>query len=97
SVLFPTKARLAHDAEFYFRADRFFIHDGAAIISNEEQNERIVQLSYPGGKLLWSYGHPGQTGSEAGYLHEPADAYLWKNGNVSVADAQNCRVLIVSP
>jgi outer membrane protein assembly factor BamB len=94
---FPSKAHPAPPGGFYFPDDAFFIHGGTAIISNEEQNERIVQLSYPGGKLLWSYGHPGQTGSEAGYLHEPDDAYLWKNGNVSVADAQNCRVLIVSP
>lgn len=94
---FPSKAHPAPPGGFYFPDDAFFIHGGSAIISNEEQNERIVQLSYPGGKLLWSYGHPGQAGSEAGYLHEPDDAYLWKNGNVSVADAQNCRVLIVSP
>jgi len=94
---YPSKAHPAPPGGFYFPDDAFFIHGGAGIISNEEQNERIVQLSYPGGKLLWSYGHPGQAGSEAGYLHEPDDAYLWKNGNVSVADAQNCRVLIVSP
>lgn len=94
---FPSKAHPAPPGGFYFPDDAFFIHGGTGIISNEEQNERIVQLSYPAGKLLWSYGHPGQTGSEPGYLHEPDDAYLAKNGNVSVADAQNCRVLIVSP
>jgi N-acetylneuraminic acid mutarotase len=94
---FPSKAHPAPPGGFYFPDDAFFIHGGTGIISNEEQNERIVQLSYPAGKLLWSYGHPGQTGSAPGYLHEPDDAYLLKNGNVSVADAQNCRVLIVSP
>lgn len=94
---FPSKAHPAPPGGFYFPDDAFFIHGGTGIISNEEQNERIVQLSYPSGKLLWSYGHPGQTGSEPGYLHEPDDAYLLKNGNVSVADAQNCRVLIISP
>jgi outer membrane protein assembly factor BamB len=94
---FPSKAHPAPPGGFYFPDDAFFIHGGSGIISNEEQNERIVQLAYPGGKLLWSYGHPGQTGSAPGYLHEPDDAYLAKNGNVSVADAQNCRVLIVSP
>ena len=81
---------------FYFPDDAFFIHGGTGIISNEEQNERIVQLSFPAGKLLWSYGHPGVTGSEPGYLHEPDDAYLLKDGTVSVADAQNCRVLLIS-
>lgn len=94
---FPSKAHPAPPGGFYFPDDAFFIHHGTGIISNEEQNERIVQLSYPSGKLLWSYGHPGVTGSEPGYLHEPDDAYLLKNGNVSVADAQNCRILLISP
>lgn len=94
---YPSKAHPAPPGGFYFPDDAFFTHGGSQIISNEEENERIVQLSFPSGKLLWSYGHPGQTGSEPGYLHEPDDAYLLKNGNVSVADAQNCRILIISP
>ena len=94
---FPSKAHPAPPGGFYFPDDAFFIHGGHGIISNEEQNERIVQLAYPSGKLLWSYGHPGVTGSEPGYLHEPDDAYLLRNGDVTVADAQNCRVLRISP
>ena len=57
---FPSPAHPAPPGGFYFPDDAFFIHGGNGIISNEEQNERIVQLSYPGGKLLWSYGHPGR-------------------------------------
>lgn len=94
---FPSKAHPAPPGGFYFPDDAFFIHGGHGVISNEEQNERIVQLAYPSGKLQWSYGHPGVTGSEPGYLHEPDDAYLLKNGDVTVADAQNCRVLRISP
>jgi outer membrane protein assembly factor BamB len=93
---FPSHAHPAPPGGFYFPDDAFFTHGGTQIISNEEQNERIVQLAFPSGKLLWSYGHPGVTGSEPGYLHEPDDAYLWRDGTVSVADAQNCRVLIIS-
>jgi hypothetical protein len=93
---FPSHAHPAPPGGFYFPDDAFFTHGGRQIISNEEQNERIVQLGFPSGKLLWSYGHPGVAGSEPGYLHEPDDAYLWRDGTVSVADAQNCRVLIVS-
>jgi len=93
---FPSHAHPAPPGGFYFPDDAFFTHGGAGIVSNEEQNERIVQLAFPSGKLLWSYGHPGVAGSEPGYLHEPDDAYLWRDGTVSVADAQNCRVLIVS-
>jgi outer membrane protein assembly factor BamB len=93
---FPSHAHPAPPGGFYFPDDAFFIHGGTGIISNEEQNERIVQLAFPSGKLLWSYGHPGVTGSEPGYLHEPDDAYLLRNDTVSVADAQNCRVLLIS-
>ncbi len=94
---FPSKRHPAPPGGFYFPDDAFFTHGGTQIISNEEQNERIVQLGFPSGKLLWSYGHPGIAGSEAGYLHEPDDAYLWRDGTISVADAQNCRVLLISP
>jgi PQQ-like domain/Kelch motif len=93
---FPSRAHPAPPGGFYFPDDAFFTHNGTQIISNEEQNERIVQLAFPSGKLLWSYGHAHVAGSEPGYLHEPDDAYLWKDGTISVADAQNCRVLIVS-
>ena len=82
---------------FYFPDDAFFIHHGTAIISNQEQNETIVQIGYPSGKILWSYGHPSVPGSSPGYLHEPDDAYLLKNGNVTVADADNCRIIAISP
>jgi hypothetical protein len=94
---FPSKAHPAPPGGFYFPDDAFFTNHGTQVISNEEQNERIVRLGFPSGKLLWSYGHPGVAGSEPGYLHEPDDAYLLGDGTVSVADAQNCRVLIVSP
>ena len=94
---FPSHAHPAPPGGFYFPDDAFFTHGGAGIISNEEQNERIVQLAFPSGKLLWSYGHPGVAGSEPGYLHEPDDAYLLSDGTVTVADAQNCRVLLISP
>jgi outer membrane protein assembly factor BamB len=94
---FPSHAHPAPPGGFYFPDDAFFIHGGAGIISNEEQNERIVQLAFPSGKLLWSYGHAHVAGSEPGYLHEPDDAYLLRNGTVTVADAQNCRVLVISP
>jgi N-acetylneuraminic acid mutarotase len=82
---------------FYFPDDAFFIDHGTAIVSNQEENETIVQIGYPSGKLLWSYGHVAQPGSAPGYLHEPDDAYLLKNGDVTVADADNCRILVISP
>jgi N-acetylneuraminic acid mutarotase len=94
---YPSKTRPPPPGGFYFPDDAFFTHGGTQIISNEEQNERIVQIAFPSGKLLWSYGHPHVAGSEPGYLHEPDDAYLLRDGTVTVADAQNCRLLLISP
>jgi len=94
---YPGPGRPGPPGGFYFPDDAFFTHGGTGIISNEEQNERIVQLAFPSGKVTWSYGHPGVIGSSPGYLHEPDDAYLLKNGTVTVADAQNCRILIIGP
>ena len=81
---------------FYFPDDAFFTGHGTAIISNQEQNETIIKLAYPSGKIIWSFGHPGHSGTAPGYLNEPDDAYLLKNGQVTVADAQNCRVLVIN-
>ncbi len=81
---------------FYFPDDAFFVDHGTAIISNQEQNETIVIIAYPSGRIIWSYGHPGRTGTAQGYLSEPDDAYLLKNGQITVADAQNCRVLVIN-
>ena len=82
---------------FYFPDDAFFIDGGHGIISNEEENEAIVELSYPSGRVIRSFGHPGVIGSGPGFFHEPDDAYLLRDGTVTVADAQNCRVLFLGP
>jgi outer membrane protein assembly factor BamB len=91
-------AKTRHDPlGFYFPDDAFFAGHGTAIISNQEQNDTIVKVAYPSGKIIWSYGHPRHPGTAPGYLHEPDDAYLLRNGRVTVADANNCRVLIINP
>ncbi|HEX3669385.1 MAG TPA: PQQ-binding-like beta-propeller repeat protein, partial [Acidimicrobiia bacterium] len=82
---------------FYFPDDAFFIHGGHGIISNEEENEAIVEIAYPSGRVLHSYGHPGVIGSSPGFFHEPDDAYLLRDGTVTVADAQNCRIVFLAP
>ena len=79
--------------KLFFDDDTFFVPGGRAIISNQEDNHQIVEISYPRGRLIWSYGHAGVKGSRAGYLNTPDDAYKLKNGLVIVADAYNCRVL----
>lgn len=94
---YPSASAPAPPGGFYFPDDAFFAKHGTEIISNEEKNEVIVILGFPSGKVLWSYGHPGQIGTAPGYLYEPDDAYLLKSGQISVADADNCRILVINP
>jgi len=82
---------------FYFPDDAFFFDKGTGIISNQEDNHTIVEIGYPSGKILWQYGHPGHPGTAPGYLNQPDDAYLLKNGEITVADAMNDRILFISP
>jgi hypothetical protein len=93
---YPNATSPANPDGFYFPDDAFFAKHGTVIISNQEQNETIVQIAYPSGRVIWSYGHPKVAGTTTGYLHEPDDAYLLRNGQITVADAQNCRVVVIN-
>ena len=94
---YPSATTPADPLNFYFPDDAFFVDHGHTIISNQEQNETIIDIAYPSGRVTWSYGHPKQSGTAPGYLNEPDDAYLFRDGQVTVADAQNCRVLVINP
>ena len=76
-----------------FDDDAFFTPGGHSIISNEEDNHDIVEISYPSGRIVWRYGHSGQPGSSPGYLNTPDDAYKLSSGLVIVSDDRNCRLL----
>jgi outer membrane protein assembly factor BamB len=94
---YPSAAAPRDPLGFYFPDDAFFADHGTAIISNQENNDTIVKIAYPSGKIIWSYGHPGRAGTAAGYLNGPDDAYQLKNGQITVADPVNCRVLVINP
>ncbi len=94
---YPSRGRAAPRGGFYFPDDAFFIHHGRAIISNQEDNDTIVELAYPSGRIIFHYGHPRTPGTGPGYLNTPDDTYLLHNGDMTVADAVNCRVLIIDP
>jgi hypothetical protein len=94
---FPSASTGPDPFGFFFPDDAFFIRHGTAIISNQEQNETVQEIAYPSGKIIWSYGHPHHAGAAPGYLHEPDDAYLLRTGQITVADADNCRVLVIDP
>jgi hypothetical protein len=95
--VYPDAKKPPPPGGFYFPDDAFFFNKGNGIISNQEDNHTIVEIAYPSGQLLWSYGHHGQPGSAPGYLNQPDDAYYLRGGNVSVADAANNAVIIISP
>ncbi|HKD95732.1 MAG TPA: hypothetical protein VKB43_13585, partial [Gaiellaceae bacterium] len=94
---YPSPGRAAPHGGFYFPDDAFFIRHGSAIISNQEDNDTIVEIEYPSGRITFQYGHPRQPGSAPGYLNTPDDAYLLANGHMTVADPGNCRVIILDP
>jgi hypothetical protein len=94
---YPSRGRPAPHGGFYFPDDAFFIRHGTAIISNQEDNDTIVEIAYPSGRIVFQYGHPRIPGASSGYLHTPDDTYLLRHGNIAVADAANCRVIILAP
>jgi outer membrane protein assembly factor BamB len=94
---YPSASKPAPPGGFYFPDDAFFIRHGSAIISNQEENDTVVEIAYPSGRILWQYGHPRIAGSAPGYLNNPDDAYLLRDGDISVADPMNCRVLVIDP
>ncbi len=91
------RRRAAPHGGFYFPDDAFFTNHGTAIISNQEENDTIVEIAYPSGRITFHYGHPRTPGFAPGYLNTPDDAYLLGNGDMTVADPGNCRVLIIDP
>jgi len=94
---FPSAAHPAPAQGFYFPDDAFFLDHGTAIITNEEDQDTILEVAYPSGRVIASYGHANVPGSGPGYLNQPDDAYVLKNGDITVADAKNCRILFLNP
>lgn len=92
---YPDRRRLAMPLRF--DDDAFFGPRRNRIISNQEEQDTIQVISFPGGRLLWHYGHADVKSGRTGYLNTPDDAYLLPNGLVTVADAYNCRVIWISP
>ena len=94
---YPSATAPAPPGGLIYPDDAFFADHGTAIVMNMETYQEIVKIAYPSGHVLWTYGHPGIAGSAPGYLHAPDDAYQLPSGQISVADIDNCRVLIINP
>jgi hypothetical protein len=89
---YPSPNLPAPATPLYFPDDAFWVHRGHAILVNEEENNTLIEIAYPSGRVLWTYGHPRVGGSSTGYLHQPDDLYPYPGGGLVVADAKNCRI-----
>ena len=89
---YPAPNLPAPASPLYFPDDAFWVHRGHAILVNEEENNTLIEIAYPSGRVLWTYGHPRVSGSSPGYLHQPDDLYPYPGGGLVVSDAMNCRI-----
>ena len=89
----PSKKVVWQDSSLRGPDDAFFTPGYRSVITNEEFNDTLVELSLKTHARVWTYGHSGVAGSSPGYLNTPDDAYRLPSGITTVADIQNCRVV----
>jgi|SRR5438067_303138 len=76
--------------------DAFFTPGGRTIVTNEEFNDTLTEVSIRAKRRVWRYGHDALAGTGPGYLNTPDDAYRLAGGATTVADIRNCRIVLVS-
>ncbi len=77
--------------------DAFFAPDGKTIVANDEDEDMVYRIDIASRTIVWSYGDYGHKGSLPGQLNTPDDAYPLANGDITVADIFNCRILEIAP
>ena len=77
--------------------DTFFTPGYRSVITNEEFNDTLTEVSLRTKAHIWRYGHDAVPGSSQGYLDSPDDAYRLANGDTTLADIKNCRIVVVHP
>jgi outer membrane protein assembly factor BamB len=73
--------------------DTFFTPGYRSIITNEEFNDTLTEVSLRTKAHVWRYGHDAAPGSSPGYLNTPDDAYRLANGDTTLSDVRNCRIV----
>jgi outer membrane protein assembly factor BamB len=94
---FPAAGSLPPGWKSVSADDAFLAPDGKTIVANDETHETIVRIDIATRRVVWTYGRYGRAGSGPGELHTPDDAYPLANGDIIVADIENCRVLQIAP
>ena len=77
--------------------DAFFADGGKSVIVSLEHQQVVQIIDIATKTVTWQYGELGKRGSRDGRLNFPDDAYQLPNGDISVADIRNCRILEISP
>jgi outer membrane protein assembly factor BamB len=93
---FPVAGSMPSGLEFS-ADDAFFAPDGKTIVASDEGRHIIYRIDIATREVIWSYGHYDRAGSVDGYLNTPDDAYPLPNGDIVVADINNCRILQIAP
>jgi outer membrane protein assembly factor BamB len=97
-ILWQFPAPGASAAGQFFTADDAFVSpDGLTIVANDETHQVIDRIDIASRRIIWQYGQYGQAGGGTGLLHNPDDAYPLANGDILVADIDNCRILRIAP
>jgi len=77
--------------------DAFFADGGRSVIVSLEHQQVVQIIDIATKTVTWQYGELGKRGAKDGQLNFPDDAYQLPNGDISVADIRNCRILEISP
>jgi len=94
---FPEPGELAPGQSFRLPDDAFFSPDGSQVVVTQEDDFVISVVDVTQPRIVYRYGHPGEPGSEPGYLHNPDDAMLTPGGAILSADIKNCRIVVIRP
>ena len=77
--------------------DAFLSPDGRTISANEEMHQVLVRIDIATRADRLGVRPLRSRRAAAGYLNTPDDAYPLANGDVTVADIYNCRILEIAP
>ncbi len=94
---FPEPGNLVPGQSFKLPDDAFYTPDGSQVVVTQEDDFVISIVNVAPPQLTYRYGHPGEPGSEPGYLHNPDDAMLTPGGAILSADIKNCRIVVIRP
>lgn len=93
---FPVAGSLPPGQQFA-ADDAFIAPDGRTIVANDEGHQVIDRIDIVTRRVTWQFGQYDRIGSGPKRLHTPDDAYPLANGDITVADIRNCRIIRIDP